>query len=191
MENLKETLEKLFPLNDSEWNFISESLVERNVKPKEQLIKAEQTAPAIFLVKSGLLRVYHLLNGKEISTYFSCDEQFISTYTSFITQKPSYEILEAIEESIVYSISLKTLDQLYKMDSKFEKLGRYIAEQNYLCIANRTVIMQTKSAKDKYLDFIATNPKKIVQQVPQHQIASFLGIAPESLSRIRKEILIS
>jgi CRP-like cAMP-binding protein len=191
MENLKETLEKLFTLNDSEWKFISESLIEKHVKPKEQLIKSGQIAPAIFLIKNGLLRVYHLLNGKEISTYFSCDEQFISTYTSFVTQKPSFEILEAIEESTVYSISYKTLEQLYKMDSKFEKLGRFIAEQNYLCISNRTLIMQTKTAKEKYLDFIATTPKRIVQQVPQHQIASFLGIAPESLSRVRKEILIS
>ncbi|MBL4661984.1 MAG: Crp/Fnr family transcriptional regulator [Flavobacteriaceae bacterium] len=181
----------MFPVTESEWDFISDSIIEKKIKPKERLINDGQTAGEIYMVKEGLLRVYHLIDGKEITTYFSCDGLFISTYSSFITQKPSFEILEAIEHSTVYAFSYKTLTKLYEMHPKFEKIGRYIAEQNYLCIFDRTLSMQTKTAKEKYLDFIASNHPKIIQRAPQHQIASFLGIAPESLSRIRREIVIS
>ena len=191
MKVFKEILDNMFSMTDSEWQFIQDSIKERTVKPKEKLIKNGQTANSIYLIEEGLLRVYHLLDGKEITTYFSCDGLFISTYSSFITQKPSFEILEAIEESNVYELSYESLTTLYGMDPKFQKIARYMAEQNYLCIFDRTLTMQTKTAKEKYLDFISNNHKKIVQRAPQHQIASFLGIAPESLSRIRKEIAFS
>ncbi|MCF6319252.1 MAG: hypothetical protein L3J83_08250 [Proteobacteria bacterium] len=121
-------------------------------------------------------------------TLGACDKQFISSFSSFITQTASFEILEAIEDSTVYELSYHTLTKLYRESIKFEKLGRILAEKNYLCVLDRAFTMQTKTAKQKYLDFIKTYDKKIIQRVPQHQIASFLGIAPESLSRVRKEI---
>jgi CRP-like cAMP-binding protein len=93
--------------------------------------------------------------------------------------------------SVVYTLSFQNLTELYNESSKFEKLGRILAEKNYLCVLDRTLTMQTKTAKEKYLDFLDNYDPKIVQRVPQHQIASFLGIAPESLSRIRKELSIS
>lgn len=145
----------------------------------------------IYFIESGLLRTYYLLEGREITTYFACDGQFISSYSSFITQTASFETLEAIEDSIVYELSYQSMTELYEKSSKFEKIGRILAEKNYLCVLDRTRSMQTKTAKQKYLDFIKNNDKKIVQRVPQHQIASFLGVAPESLSRVRKEISIS
>jgi CRP-like cAMP-binding protein len=138
-----------------------------------------------------LLRTYHIQNGIEINTYFACDRQFISAFSSFISQTASFEFLETIEDSTVYELSYHSLDSLYKESSKFEKLGRILAERNYLCVLDRTLTMQTKTAKEKYLDFIKNYDKKIIQRVPQYQIASFLGIAPESLSRVRKEISIS
>ncbi|NOQ75833.1 MAG: cyclic nucleotide-binding domain-containing protein [Crocinitomix sp.] len=191
MKFLKELLQNMLPITESEWDIIRNVIIEKRINPKEQLINDGQIAKAIYFVKDGLLRVYHLKDGKEITTYFSSDGLFISTYSSFITQKPTFEILEAIEESIVYEFSYQALNNLYQLDPKFEKIGRYLAEQNYLCIFERTLSMQTKTAKEKYLDFITTNHPKIVQRAPQHQIASFLGIAPESLSRIRREIVIS
>ena len=131
------------------------------------------------------------LEEKEITTYFSCDHQFITVFNSFIHQIPSSENLEVIENSIVYEISSRSLDQLYKESPKFEKFGRILAEKNHLCAIERSLTTQTKSAKKKYLDFLKNYNKKIISRVPQHQIASFLGIAPESLSRVRKEISIS
>lgn len=78
-----------------------------------------------------------------------------------------------------------------KKNSNFEKIGKILEEQNYLCILERMIYLQTKAAKEKYLYFINKYDKKIVQRVPQLHIASYLGITPETLSRVRKEIFIS
>ncbi len=191
MDELYKILEDLIGLTESEWRSFSAKLNRKAFKSKTQLVKEGYTAHNIYFIETGLLRTYHLLEGKEINTYFACDRQFISSFSSFISQSPSFEILEAIEDSTVYELPYHTLTTLYAESKKFEKLGRILAEKNYLCVLDRTFTMQTKTAKQNYLYFIKNYDKKIIQRVPQYQIASFLGIAPESLSRIRKEISIS
>ena len=188
MNELHKILEELIALTESEWRSFSDKLKRKEFKAKTQLVREGSIANSLYFIETGLLRTYHLLDGKEINTYFACDKQFIAAFSSFISQKPSFEILEVIEDSIVYELPYNILNELYIASRKFEKLGRILAEKNYLCVLDRTFTMQTKTAKQKYLDFLQTYDKKIIQRVPQHQIASFLGIAPESLSRVRKEI---
>ncbi len=186
---LRDQLMNLVGLNEAESQVLIDKLNPQFFKAKATIIKAESTAKHIYFIQSGLLRTYHLQDGKEINTYFASDGQFISTFSSFITQNSSFEFLEAIEDSTVFTLSHQDLTHLYSMSPKYEKLGRVLAEKNYLCILDRTLLLQTKTAKEKYLHFIKTYSGKIVQRVPQLHIASFLGIAPESLSRIRKEIV--
>jgi len=189
MSQLQKILEELINITASDWEKFSEKLKRKEFKAKTYIVSEGTVAKNIYFIASGLLRTYHLLDGKEINTYFACDNQFIATFSSFISQTTSFETLETIEDSIVYEISFNNLTELYQESRKFEKLGRILAEKNYLCVLDRTYTMQTKTAKEKYLDFIKTYDKKIVDKVPQHQIASFLGIAPESLSRIKKSVL--
>jgi len=189
MKQLRLFLESLFPISNEEFEYIANLFIAENYKAKEVIVQTGQIAKSIYLIEKGLLRTYHLMDGKEINTYFACDGQFISTFASFIQQTPSIETLEAIEDTMVYSLSKEALEAAYLKYPKFEKLGRYMAEQNYLCVTERTLVMQTKTGREKYLHFLENNTLKIVQRVPQHYIASFLGMAPESLSRIRKEIV--
>lgn len=191
MTELHKILKDLVDLSEEEWEMFFIKLNRKEYKAKTAIIEEGSIAHNLYFINSGLLRTYYLLDGKEINTYFACDKQFISTFSSFISQTASFEILETIEDSIVYELSYPTLKKLYKLSGKFEKLGRILAEMNYLCVLDRTLTMQTKTAKQRYLDFIKNYDKKIVHRVPQYQIASFLGIAPESLSRVRKEISIS
>lgn len=188
MNELKKILIDLIQLTETEWDSLKEKLIRHEYKAKATIIREGKIADCVYFVDKGLMRTYYLQDGKEINTYFACDGQFITSYSSFISQTPSLEYLETIENSIVYSISYNTMTELYKIASKFEKLGRIIAERNYLCVIDRTRKMQILTAKQKYLDFIQSYDRKIVQRVPQRQIASYLGIAPESLSRVRKQI---
>lgn len=191
MKELYQILKEEIGLTEGECEDFSTKLNRKKFKAKTPIVREGNIAKSLYFIESGLLRTYHLQEGKEINTYFACDKQFISTFSSFINQTASFEILETIEESIVYELPYHTLAKLYLESRKFEKLGRILAEKNYLCVLDRAYTMQTKTAKQKYLDFIKTYDKKIIQRVPQYQIASFLGIAPESLSRVRKEISIS
>ncbi|PHR19422.1 MAG: cyclic nucleotide-binding protein [Fluviicola sp.] len=191
MKELYRILEAEIGLTESECEDFGTKLNRKKFEAKTSIIREGNVANNLYFIESGLLRTYHLNDGKEITTYFACDKQFISSFSSFISRTASFETLEAIEDSIVYELPHHVLAKLYTESRKFEKLGRILAERNYLCVLDRTYTMQTKTAKQKYLDFLKTYDKKIVQRVPQHQIASFLGIAPESLSRVRKEISLS
>ena len=191
MNELKKLLKEIIGLTEDECLFFYSKLYKKEFKAKTLIVKEGRIANNLYFIESGILRTYFLQNGKEINTHFACDNQFFSTFSSFITQTPSFEYLEVIEDSFVYSLSFNSLKELYQESSTFEKLGRILAEKNYLCILDRTQLMQTKTAEEKYLDFIKNYDQKIIRRVPQFQIASFLGVAPESLSRIRKKISIS
>jgi len=191
MEKLKSAINEIQEMTNDEWLKIKEIVRVKSFKAKSHILDAGDIAGDIFFIEQGLIRIYHLENGKEINTYFGCDGQFISAFTSLITQMPSNEYIESLEDSIVYTLPYDSLNKLYIDNPRFEKFGRIYAEQSYLCIANRTVDLQAKHAKQKYLDFTNNHKSKIVQRMPQRHIASYLGIEPESLSRIRKQIVIS
>ncbi|WMN12080.1 Crp/Fnr family transcriptional regulator [Marivirga salinae] len=191
MNELSNLLEKTIGLTEKEWEEFSKHLIRKEYKSNTVLLEEGKTAKTLYFIESGLLRTYKNLEDKEVTTYFACDSQFITVFSSFLNQIKSLENLEVIEDSIVYELSFHNLIQLYKESSKFEKFGRILAERNHICALERSLTMQTKTARHKYLYFLENYDKKIAQRVPQHQIASFLGIAPESLSRVRKEISIS
>lgn len=155
---------------------------------KTYLLPIGKISNKIFFIINGLARTYYLKNGKEITTYLSCDNGFISSYSSFINQTVSYENIHCLEECEVLSINYEKMQYLYTVIPNWERVGRILAEQNYLCMADRILKLQMIPAKEKYQTFLATAPPKIVQRTPLIHVASFLGITPESLSRIRQNI---
>ncbi|KRD63198.1 cyclic nucleotide-binding protein [Flavobacterium sp. Root935] len=155
---------------------------------KEFLSSMGKISNKIFFILNGLARVYYLKNGKEITTYLSSDEGFIASYSSFINQTPSFENIQCIEDCQVLSITFEKMQFLYNEIPNWERVGRILAEQNYLCMADRVLKLQMIPAKEKYQTFLASAPAKIIQRTPLIYIASFLGITPESLSRIRQDI---
>jgi CRP-like cAMP-binding protein len=189
MDGLKNTISTFLQLNTEEWNVLKDALKTEQHKENTVLVAEGAIASRIYFVQQGILRTYFLKKGKEISTYFACDNQFITAYASFITQQPSFEYLQVVEDCTLYSLTINRLTELTQSFPKLERLFRIYAEQSYLCILERSILMQSKTAKERYLDFIGKYDKKIVSRVPQHQIASYLGIEPESLSRIRKSLL--
>lgn len=189
MEYIKKLLNTHLSITQVEWETFQQHLVYREFEAKSLVVREGMTAQNIYFIESGLMRSYYLEDGKEINTYFSCDGSLITVFSSFLRQKASVECLEAVEKSKTYTLSYNALYSLYTQFPKFERFGRILAEQNYLCILDRTTLMQTRTAKQRYLDFIKTTDSKIIQGIPLYQIASFLGIAPESLSRIRRELV--
>lgn len=155
---------------------------------KEFLSSMGKISNKIFFIVEGLARVYYLKDGKEITTYLSSDEGFIASYSSFINQSVSFENIQCIEDCEVLSITFEKMQFLYHEIPNWERVGRILAEQNYLCMADRVLKLQMIPAKEKYETFLASAPAKIIQRTPLIYIASFLGITPESLSRIRQDI---
>jgi len=140
-----------------------------------------------FLVK-GIFRVYHLANEKEFTSYFNTDERnrLVADFSSFLTRKPSRENIHALENCEVLLIRQDALENLYDGSFTFQKLGRLIAEYNYVLAIERIYSLQHESAAERYNHLLEIYPN-LVNRIPHHYIASYLGITPESLSRIRKE----
>ena len=187
-ENLVSQITTFCELPKPDLEIITSKFIRNSFKQKEYMLRERQVSTHLHFIETGLVRVFHLKDGKETTTYLSCDNGFVSSYSSFINQTRSEENIQCLESTETLSISFNDMQELYKTIPQWEKVGRILAEQNFLCLADRLLKLQSVSAKEKYLEFLKTSPDKIVQRTPLIHIASFLGIAPESLSRIRKSI---
>ena len=187
-ENLKKQIEVFCELSATDLETVMSKFMHCSFKQKEYILVKGQISAHIHFIEQGLVRVFHLRDGKETTTYLSSDHGFVSSYSSFINQQKSIENIQCLEDTETLSISFKSMQELYERIPPWEKVGRILAEQNFLCLADRLLKLQSTPAKEKYLEFLKTAPAKIVQRTPLIHVASFLGIAPESLSRIRKNI---
>ncbi|HSD08602.1 Crp/Fnr family transcriptional regulator [Flavobacterium sp.] len=185
---LKKQILSIAAFTENEIEKIVSSFEYAKFKPKEYLATIGKTSNEIYFIINGLARVYYLKNGKEVTTYLSSDNGFIASYSSFINQTHSFENIQCIEECEVLSISYAKMQKLYAEIPNWERVGRILAEQNYLCMADRLLKLQMIPAKEKYLTFLQATHPKIIQRTPLIYIASYLGITPESLSRIRQSI---
>ncbi len=136
-------------------------------------------------VGSGLMRSFFNIKGKETTTYFLGPGDIAVAMSSFIDMKPAFENIQAIEDSRVLILSKENLEALYRKSWKWQQTGRVIIEQYYVVMEKRSIAMQTLSAKERYDELMKEHPGLLLK-VPLHYVASYLGISPETLSRIRR-----
>jgi CRP-like cAMP-binding protein len=173
--------------NAEEWAAFTRIVNLKKLKKKDLLLKEGQICNFIAFLNSGVLREYSFQNDKETTVDFVSENQFTSDYQSFIMQVPSMQYLEALTDVDLLILKKEDINSLYDQYKIWERFGRLIIE-NVFCgaEAKRKKIIST-SHDEQYRDFAATYPQ-IVQQVPQYYIASYLGLTPEHLSRLRKKV---
>lgn len=187
-DTLKQLIRSFATFSDSEMDVILSKFIPGSYPAKAFLLTENSTCSELHFIVEGLVRAYYVKDGREITTYLAADTDFISAYSSFVTQTKSAEIIQCIESTKTISISYSNMQELYREIPNWQIIGRVLAEQNYICMADRVLKLQSIPAKEKYLDFLSKSSPKIVQRTPLIHIASFLGITSESLSRIRKTI---
>lgn len=188
IDSLKQLITAMAPFREDELEMVSACFEENHFPQKSLIISEGRKSASLHFIVSGLVRNYHLKDGKEVTTYLACDGGIAASYSSFITQGISPENIQCLEDTHTLSISYEKMTWLYKQLAQWQVIGRILAEQQYLCMADRILKLHATPAKEKYLAFLESQPAKIVQQTPLNYVASFLGIAPESLSRIRRNI---
>jgi CRP-like cAMP-binding protein len=139
-----------------------------------------------FIVQ-GFLRSYMFYEGKEITTCLCNEDNIASSSRSLFSQTPSNTTIEAVEESILLIISQTDLVNLYKKYPFWSEVGRILAEKEFMHLDCRVHCYGIKDAENKYTELIKDSPW-LLKRVPLRFIASYLDIAPETLSRIRKKI---
>ncbi len=127
-------------------------------------------------------------DGTEITRYFAFEKNFGTALASFITQKPSLEYIEALEKSEVLSIYRNDFYQLLEIIPSLEKIYRRILEASHDINTQRIESLLGKNAKERYLTLLEQQPL-IVERIPSKIIATYLGISPETLSRVKRQVL--
>ena len=160
----------------------------REVARKELLLKEGNACATINYVHTGVLRAYYRDSAdNESSIMFAMQDWWVTDMHSFVTEKPAMLNIEALEDSIVMQLKKTDLDHLYIQIPKFEKFFRIIMQNAYIREQLRIIENLSLPAEERYQNFIHKYPQ-VVQRVPLKQIASYLGITPEFLSVIRKNL---
>jgi CRP-like cAMP-binding protein len=142
-------------------------------------------AKNIYWVEQGAIRSYYLKNGNEITTWFTFENEFITSFYSFISNAPSHETIELLEDSILYGLTFQDLNALTEAFPPINQLYRRVLEINFIK-QEKKLAERFDTATEKYEDLIVNYPQ-ILQRVPLGHIASYLGITQSTLSRIRRQ----
>lgn len=189
MENFFKIIEQICPFTTEENEAISQSIVYKKIKQHDFLVSEGKRCNHIAFLLSGFMRTFHIgEDGKEITSEFSLQNKFTSSYHSFYTRQVSFEYIQAMTDCEVLLISYDKLQKLYQHSFNMNVMGRRILENACVQREIRVKKMISLSALDYYKWFIKEfgDVYKVAQL--QH-IASFLGVKPETLSRVRRKII--
>ena len=184
LDQFKRVLFKLGELSDPAWKAFANRMTFLKLDKGEVLTRAGEIEDKIYFIIRGAVNVYVIDNDREVSTNFRFANQFTSSLTSFLTRSPSQYWLRTLVASEFLVISHTELYWLYENFIEINTLGRVVMEVLLIDKRQRELDFLTLSAEERYLKLLDENPG-YVQRIPLKYVASFLGITPESLSRIR------
>lgn len=185
---LRNHIEAFSKITEADWNLLLPHLEIKTIRKNELLIAEGKRALNVGFVLEGMFRQYYTKDGEEKTTYFFFENHFVSSYISYISGKPSLITIEALSDATYISFSYKILQVLYDKSMAWQKFGRLIAEYFTMGLEERMVGLLMQSPEERYLDLLKSNKKKIMERVPQHFVANYLGITPVSMSRIRNRL---
>ncbi|MEO8771184.1 MAG: Crp/Fnr family transcriptional regulator [Ferruginibacter sp.] len=179
--------DEYLPLDEQEKKALTSRLTECKIKRKQIILQEGDTCKNFSYVVEGCFKMYGVDQlGKEHNLSFAAEDDWIVDIGSFHKQKPSKLFIEAVEPSVILQISNKDLWYLYNHYPKFDRNFRVIIEDKYIELQNRLLQTFSASAHDRYESFLEQYPN-ISNRLANTQIASYLGITPEFLSKIRRD----
>ena len=179
-------IKSIVDLTDKELFSITSSFTPKTIKKGKYLLKAGDICKDFIFIKTGCIRMFYLSDSIEISAWFSLSNSMAMEVQSFITQAPSICFLQTIEDSEIYTLSKTKLEDLYRTQPKTQELMRKIWESALVLVIPRFSSLQNDTAEKRYLELL--KKPELMRQIPQKYLASFIGVTPTSLSRIRKKI---
>jgi CRP-like cAMP-binding protein len=185
---LKDNINRLVQLTDQDWELLVPHLNYRHLAKGESWIDEGKKEQQIGFVLSGNMRHYYTHDGEEKTTYFYFENHLVSSYFSVLTGQPSRLTIEALTDCRLLVFPYKILVSLYDSSHLWERFGRKLAEYLVLGLEDRMAGLLILTPEQRYLELLQENKKKIIERIPQHLIANYLGITPVSLSRIRGRI---
>ncbi len=187
-EILRSQILKRVNITDEEYQRCITFFTPKKIRKKQFLLQEGDVCKYIAFVLKGCLRCYAVdKKGDEHVIQFAIEDWWISDLSSYISGQPSLNNIDALEDSELLLIDTTSREELLNEVPKLERFFRLLLERGYVAASQRLACTIAVSAEERYLSFMKAFPA-LVQRVPQRHIASYLGITPEALSRIRKHL---
>jgi len=186
-EQLIDGIKSFIRLESHETDLLEELFKERFIKKGDFFLGEGQVCKYAGFIVKGLMRYYINHDGEDRTYDFAHENNFVCNYESFIPQTPSTKIIQALEDCEILQISYEDLQILYKSIEEGERLGRLVIEQVFIQTLQALTSFYTDAPEYRYEKFIQKHPD-LQQRISQYHIASYVGVKPQSLSRIRKRI---
>ncbi len=187
MENLINYIQSRVPLTQNNIDLIKKHFIAEEVPAQTNLLEAGKVERYIYFLDSGIVKGYQNVDGKIVIQHLVGEQDFFTSLDSFMTETPSFDYYETITESRVLKISKYNFDILQKETKFWTIFTKEVTNEHLSCKLERVKDFQILTAKERYLKFVNQYPK-LALNVSINNIASFLGMEPQSLSRIRKQI---
>lgn len=188
-KTLLEHVNNFVSLNEEEMLLLQSSFRTRKLKKKQFLLIIGEVARLESFVTKGCLKTYYIDGkGEEHIVQFAVENWWTGDLYSFLTQTPSIYNIEVLEDCEVLQIDKEILDNLYIQLPKMERYFRMLVQNAYIASTRRVLGTISQPAEERYLDFIKKYPD-LEQRIPQYMVASYLGITPEFLSKIRRRFM--
>jgi CRP-like cAMP-binding protein len=187
-ELLFQKLDEKIQLTEEEKELCKTFFIPKKLRKRQYLLQEGDVCKYVAFAEKGMLRAYTVdEKGGEHVIQFAFEGWWISDQFSFLTGEPSIYNIDALEDSELLLLTKQSEEELMEKIPRFERFFRILLQNNLINTQRRLVGSLSKSAEERYFDLIESCPT-IPQRVPQHMMASFLGITPETLSRIRKNV---
>lgn len=177
----------IYPLSEGCKERLSEKLILREYPKKHVLLEADKTSSHAYVMMKGLARSWYIKDGLDITSRFMPEGFIITSFMSFYSRKPGAETIELLEDSTVVEIHYNDVQKIYRDFIEFNFVMRVLTEHYFFLSEQRTVNLRKTSAEEKFQFFLDTHPK-LMNRVPSKHIASYLGLTPETLSRLKEKM---
>ncbi|MDN5216005.1 Crp/Fnr family transcriptional regulator [Fulvivirgaceae bacterium BMA12] len=184
---IRQALETLHPISERDWHVMAPLFHKRDYTKNEHILKVGEIEKYLYFIEKGILRSYVNRQYSEITLEFSFHETIFSSYDSFLQRNESLINVQAITPASLWRINYDDLQKIYSQTSVGNLIGRLAAEVLYMEKSSRELDLLTKSAEQRYLELFENQPQ-LIQKIPLKHIASYIGITPQALSRIRRRI---
>lgn len=180
MHPLRKRLVDLFPVADEYWNQIESLITPVDTQKGDFLLRAGDTCHKIYFIEKGLLRFYYLKNGQEFIRQFFFEGGFVTDHVSAFSKIPSRLNIDVLEPGRVHAIP-------YAFFQETTSFFHHAIYEALFHVSNRMASIFLDTPEEKYLELLSSRPK-VIQRIPQYMIASYIGVTPEGLSRIKRRI---
>lgn len=184
---LKKYLEQFSLVPATDWEFFVSRLQPRTFQKKELILSSGTVENYVNFIDSGIIRYFVMEGEKDITFEIAFENSFATAYDSFLTRKPVWYAGEALTDVALWSIRYDHLQEMYATTSVADRVGRLAAEQLYIRKNKRQLSFLKDDAETRYLGLMNDYPH-LLQHVPLKYLASYIGITPQALSRIRRRM---